>query len=245
MYVRSRLNLPSLKRVLSPENRVRIAAYSGVRSDIARACSPVALFCAHTPKIKGKGEKEPTHTTMRPAATTTASISVATTILIAVCATARLYECDVVIAGGTLAALATAVTAAKEGAVACLIEPTDWVGGQMSASGVSAIDFAWHKITDATGTVDVAKAHRNPVNQPALFAQLVKQIGSPGACWVSTNCFKPQVFLDAVAPILEELVRSGKLIIVKEAVTKNATSSNGRIEAITIIERKFKGDAQK
>src|SRR5689334_15320947 len=55
---------------------------------------------------------------------------------------------DVVIAGGSTAAFAAAVAAAEAGARTCLIEPTDWVGGQLTASAVPAVDEAWHKITD-------------------------------------------------------------------------------------------------
>jgi hypothetical protein len=51
---------------------------------------------------------------------------------------------DVVIAGGTTAAFAAAVASAESGAKTCLIEPTDWVGGQITSSGVPAIDEAWH-----------------------------------------------------------------------------------------------------
>ncbi|MBL8717733.1 MAG: FAD-dependent oxidoreductase, partial [Myxococcales bacterium] len=43
-------------------------------------------------------------------------------------------RCKVVIAGGTTAALAAALAAAAEGSDTCLLEPTDWVGGQLTAS---------------------------------------------------------------------------------------------------------------
>ena len=52
-------------------------------------------------------------------------------------------SCDVVVAGGTTAALAAALTSAREGVRTCLLEPTDWPGGQLTAGGVPAIDFAW------------------------------------------------------------------------------------------------------
>ena len=60
-------------------------------------------------------------------------------------ATTRVLEdvthCDVVIVGGSTSGLAAAVTAAKEGAVTCLLEPTDMPGGQMTANGIPALDF--------------------------------------------------------------------------------------------------------
>ena len=50
---------------------------------------------------------------------------------------------DVVIAGGSTAAFAAAIAAAESGARTALIEPTDWVGGQLTSSGVPAVDEAW------------------------------------------------------------------------------------------------------
>ena len=52
-------------------------------------------------------------------------------------------DCDVVIVGGSTSGLAAAVTAAKEGAVTCLLEPTDMPGGQMTANGIPALDFSY------------------------------------------------------------------------------------------------------
>lgn len=51
-------------------------------------------------------------------------------------------KCDIVIAGGSLASLAAAITAANASKSAvCFLEATDWPGGQMTASAVPAIDF--------------------------------------------------------------------------------------------------------
>lgn len=57
-------------------------------------------------------------------------------------------QCTVVIGGGTTAGLAAAITASDAAYrsnltdfTVCLLEPTDWPGGQLTASAVSAIDF--------------------------------------------------------------------------------------------------------
>ncbi|MCH9683540.1 MAG: FAD-dependent oxidoreductase, partial [Deltaproteobacteria bacterium] len=60
----------------------------------------------------------------------------------------RVQTCDVIVAGGSTAALAAAMTSAREGAATCLVEPTDWIGGQLTAGGVPAVDFAWHQVGD-------------------------------------------------------------------------------------------------
>jgi ribulose 1,5-bisphosphate synthetase/thiazole synthase len=52
-------------------------------------------------------------------------------------------ECDIVVAGGSTASLASAITAAEAAPDlrVCFTEITDWPGGQMSSGGVPAIDF--------------------------------------------------------------------------------------------------------
>eukprot|EP01052_Picozoa_sp_SAG31_P030686 SAG31_NODE_3169_length_4591_cov_7.118655_2_plen_143_part_00 len=51
----------------------------------------------------------------------------------------RSVSCDVVVVGGSVAGLSAAVTSAKEGANTCLLEPTDMLGGQMTANGIPAL----------------------------------------------------------------------------------------------------------
>lgn len=83
-------------------------------------------------------------------------------------------RCDVVVAGGSTAALASAVAAARDNGQlhVCLTEPTDWLGGQMTSSGVPAFDF---------GPLD-----RRAEFQPRDFADLVSSLGAgnPASCWV-------------------------------------------------------------
>ena len=52
----------------------------------------------------------------------------------------EVWECEVVVVGGSLGGVAAATQAMKSGAKTCLIELTPWFGGQISAQGVSAID---------------------------------------------------------------------------------------------------------
>jgi len=52
----------------------------------------------------------------------------------------REIECEVLVAGGGMGGVAAALAAARRGCRTCLIEETDWLGGQLSAQGVSALD---------------------------------------------------------------------------------------------------------
>jgi FAD dependent oxidoreductase len=112
-------------------------------------------------------------------------------------------ECEVIINGGSMSALFAGIGAAKEGANTCLLEPTDWVGGQLTASGVSAIDWQW--MSNSQG-VDVKAAHSLRDNATFLFWDWMKAIGNPGKCTVSRNCFMPLDLLDKyIKPYLQTI----------------------------------------
>lgn len=65
--------------------------------------------------------------------------------------------------------MAAALSASASGVRVCLLEPTDWVGGQLTASAVSAIDFAWHVLKDGNFTLNVAEIDRYLNNYLDLF----------------------------------------------------------------------------
>ncbi|MGI6783533.1 MAG: FAD-dependent oxidoreductase [Aminivibrio sp.] len=49
-------------------------------------------------------------------------------------------DCDVLVAGGGAGGVSAAISAARLGARVILLEETDWLGGQMTAAGVSTMD---------------------------------------------------------------------------------------------------------
>lgn len=148
-------------------------------------------------------------------------------------------EFDVVVAGGSTAALAAAFSAAEEGARVALLESTDWIGGQLTASGVPAVDEAWHKIT-APGSdevlLDVAAVARDPRNMTPWLRDALAAIGNPGGGWVSRYCFEPRVLLrDHLEPREREL--AGRLTVFRETVVKQVETDGRRITAIQAIRR--------
>ncbi|MFC1615796.1 FAD-dependent oxidoreductase [Patescibacteria group bacterium] len=52
----------------------------------------------------------------------------------------EVIDCDVIVAGAGTGGVAAAIASAREGAETCLIEETNWLGGMLTAAGVSAID---------------------------------------------------------------------------------------------------------
>lgn len=156
---------------------------------------------------------------------------------------ATFRDFDVVIAGGTTAAFAAAVAAAEGGAKTCLIEPTDWIGGQLTASAVPAIDEAWHTIKDKkTGeSYKVFEIARDRANMTPNFRAMLDATGNPGMGWVSNYCFEPKNFLDDhLLPLERSLVEKGMLVVFRETVIKSVDvdASKGLVTAITAIRRK-------
>lgn len=145
---------------------------------------------------------------------------------------------DVVVAGGSTAALACAFAAADEGASVALLEPTDWIGGQLTSSGVPAVDEAWHKITADDGALllDVARAARDPRHMTPFFRDALAAIGNPGDGWVSRYCFEPRKLLEgALEP--RERALAGKLIVYRETVLKRAETDGRRVAALVALRR--------
>jgi hypothetical protein len=155
----------------------------------------------------------------------------------------NLNDYDVIIAGGSTAAFAAAIASAESGARTALLEPTDWVGGQLTSSGVPAVDEAWHTIkTKApdTQTYSVAKVARDPANITPSFHALMKGLENPADCWVSRFCYCPDSFVRQLKPLEEQV--ADKLTVYRDTVVKSVetTGDGKRIASITAIQRKPK-----
>ncbi len=148
---------------------------------------------------------------------------------------------DVVIAGGSTAAFAAAIASAESGARTALIEPTDWVGGQLTSSGVPAVDEAWHTIKDKeTGKplLSVAKLARDPRNITPNFLSTLTSMKDCGDCWVSRFCFRPQEYLRTQLLPLQEAL-GDKLVVFSETVVKQVEldATGSKIKSFLCVRR--------
>ncbi|MEG4518631.1 MULTISPECIES: FAD-dependent oxidoreductase [unclassified Microcoleus] len=110
--------------------------------------------------------------------------------------------CDILVAGGGLAGAATAYEGLLAGRTVCLTEITDWVGGQISSQGTSALDER--------------DTQRSLLFYPRGYLELRGRIKehygrlNPGGCWVSYSCFMPYDGHKILFNILQDAARKGK-----------------------------------
>ena len=101
-----------------------------------------------------------------------------------------------------MAGSAAAYEALLAGKTVCLTEITDWVGGQISAQGTSALDER--------------PTQRELLYYPRGYLELRSAIEdrydrlNPGACWVSESCFLPYDGHELLFEILEDAADRGK-----------------------------------
>ena len=103
-------------------------------------------------------------------------------------------RCEILVVGGGTGGVAAALAAASAGRQVVLLEETDWLGGQLTAQGVSALDEHAH-IETFGGTASYYRlrdllrgAYRPRAGEAGRSADF-----NPGHCWVSRLAFEPRV----------------------------------------------------
>jgi len=111
-------------------------------------------------------------------------------------------ECELLVVGGGLAGAAASYEALLLGKTVCLTEITDWVGGQISSQGTSALDER--------------TTQRSRLFYPRGYLELRDRIEdfydelNPGDCWVSHSCFLPKDANEILAKQLQKAAKKGK-----------------------------------
>lgn len=111
-------------------------------------------------------------------------------------------SCELLVAGGGLAGAASAYEALLAGRTVCITEITDWVGGQISAQGTSALDER--------------PTQRQRLFYPHGYLEFRDRIKkeydrlNPGQCWVSESCFLPYDGHELLFEQLQQAAKRGK-----------------------------------
>jgi len=148
---------------------------------------------------------------------------------------------DVLIIGGTAGGTAAAWAAAEAGASVCLVEETDWLGGQLTTQGVCTPDEQQH-IETFGGTRrynefrERVRQHYRENYQLSEAAQNSPAL-NPGKCWVSRLSYEPKVGAEILREILRPLVEYDKLRILygtRAVACKMDAETGTRIETVTV-----------
>lgn len=147
--------------------------------------------------------------------------------------------CDIVIYGGSMGACAAVIASQnlETDLDVVLVHQADWIGGQMTSQGVSALDE--HAYIETFGATQQYLALRDAirqhyiktVNAPVIMTNSV--LGSdmplnPGNGWVSRLCFKPDIALN----ILQDQITTR--MIQGHIQTADVSLSEHRIHQIVV-----------
>jgi hypothetical protein len=114
----------------------------------------------------------------------------------------RTVDCEMLVIGGGLAGAAAAYEGLLAGRTVCMTEITDWVGGQISSQGTSALDESQRQ----RSLLFYSRGY-NEFRQ-----QVERKYGklNPGDCWVSATCFLPNDAHTLLWNQLQRAARQGK-----------------------------------
>ncbi len=114
----------------------------------------------------------------------------------------KTVNCEILIVGGGLSGVATAYESLLAGNTVCLTEITDWLGGQISSQGTSALDerpTQRAKQFYSRGYLELRNRIQKKYNQL-----------NPGDCWVSDSCFLPRDAHNIISRMLKDAEKRGR-----------------------------------
>jgi len=150
----------------------------------------------------------------------------------------QVYECEIAIIGGGFGGVAAALAAVEAGRTVVMTEPTDWIGGQVTAQAVSALDE--HRYIESFGGTrsysDFRKGVRSLYQEEyGMAAAMPDGLPlNPGNGWVSRLCFEPQVGLRILTGMLAESIADGRLKVLLLHTPRYTRLRNGRIQQVTL-----------
>ncbi len=151
-------------------------------------------------------------------------------------AQARDVACEVLVVGGGLGGVAAGWAAARLGRRVCLLEETDWLGGQITSQGVSALDEHEHiEVFGGTGTYShLRETIRDPYRHLVAKSKLKEPL-NPGACWVTRLAFEPIAAVRTLETLLAPEVEAGHLKIFLRTKTAAVEVDGDRVVSLKAV----------
>ena len=146
----------------------------------------------------------------------------------------REVECEVLVVGGGTGGVAAAWAAARQGRSVCLLEETDWIGGQLTAQGVSALDEHDH-IEAFGGTRTYYRLRETIRDHYRRLARGGPAHLNPGSCWVTRLAFEPRVALRTLETFLAPEIEAGRLQIFLRTKAAAAEVRDDRVVSVLAV----------
>ncbi len=144
-------------------------------------------------------------------------------------------ECEVLVVGGGTGGVAAALAAARRGRRVCLTEETDWLGGQLTSQGVSALDE--HDLIERFGGTSSYYGLRQAIRSHYGRLGLADpERGNPGSCWVSALAFEPAVGAEVLMGLLSPFIESGHARVFLRTKSVAVVVSGDAIASVTTLD---------
>jgi FAD-dependent oxidoreductase family protein len=141
-------------------------------------------------------------------------------------------SCDVLVVGGGTGGVAAALAAARRGCSVCLVEETDWLGGQLTSQGVAALDEHPH-IETFGGTASYYRVRRALRDYYRIASEAAAAPDfNPGDCWVTKLAFEPAV---AAAHLKGFIDQAGRVTTYLRTKAAAATVENDLIKSVLTV----------
>lgn len=148
---------------------------------------------------------------------------------------AESLRCGVLVIGGGMGGVAAAWAAARSGSSVILLEETDWIGGQMTTQGVSALDE--HDLIERIGGTRTYSELRSRIRRhyaPGVTGAAEAEI-NPGNCWVSRIAFEPRVGLEVLYRLIQTDLDAGRLRILARHKVFGVELSGAAITRVSAV----------
>ncbi|MBI2192437.1 MAG: FAD-dependent oxidoreductase [Planctomycetes bacterium] len=149
-------------------------------------------------------------------------------------------RCEVMVVGGGLGGCAAALAAAEAGRRVVLTEETDWIGGQVTSQGVSALDeHRWIEFFGATASYqkfreEIRSCYRE--HYPLTPHARAERFLNPGGGYVSRLCHEPRVALAVLESLLAPHRAAGRVEVLLRTRPTGADVAGDRVRCVRLAD---------
>lgn len=144
---------------------------------------------------------------------------------------------DIIVIGGGLGGVASAISAASNGKKVIMTEETKWIGGQMTTQAVPPDEHPW---IEMFGRTELYAEFRDRVrayyrdNYPLTPEARKNKYLNPGNGWVSKLCHEPKVALSVLNDMLAPYVSNGRVTVLLNTKIVSAEVSGDAIQSVEV-----------